>query len=103
VGFVYSWDSKDKHVGKGEQEIVNIIDGERMDVKLRFKIPFESEEDAYLTTTGLDSTSTQVTWGFKGAFPYPMNIMGLFMDMDKEVGDDLMGGLTNLKELLEKQ
>src|SRR5436853_2020024 len=33
VGFIYSWDSENKEVGKGEQEIVNIKDGERIDTK----------------------------------------------------------------------
>lgn len=103
VGFISSWESTDKNVGTGEQEVTNIVDGERIDMKLRFKVPFEAEDDAYMTTTAIDSTTTKVTWGFKGAFPYPMNIMGLFMNMDKEVGGDLATGLTNLKAILEKQ
>lgn len=40
--------------------------------------------------------------GFKGAIPYPMNLMGLFMDMDKEVDGDLEVGLKNLKLILKK-
>jgi hypothetical protein len=34
--------------------------------------------------------------------PYPFNLMLLFMNMDKMIGDDLSTGLTNLKTLLEK-
>lgn len=103
VGFISTWESTNEDVGKGEQEILKITEGERIDTKLRFKIPFEAEDDAYMTTTSIDENTTKVTWGFKGAFPYPMNIMGLFMDMDKEVGGDLATGLTNLKAVLEKQ
>jgi hypothetical protein len=33
---------------------------------------------------------------------YPMNLMLLFMNMEKMVGRDLSIGLTNLKNTLEK-
>lgn len=103
VGFTSMWDSENKNVGKGEQELVKITDGERLDFKLRFKVPFEAEDDAYMTTESTDSTNTLVKWGFKGAFPYPMNLMGLIMNMDEEVGGDLATGLANLKATLEKE
>src|SRR5215210_7848775 len=35
-GFVYSWDSKDKNVGAGSQEITNISEGSRIDYVMRF-------------------------------------------------------------------
>lgn len=103
VGFISAWKSTNKEVGEGEQEIMKITEGERIDVKLRFKIPFEAQDDAYLVTDSIGENKTKVTWGFTGTFPYPMNIMGLFIDMDKEVGKDLAGGLANLKALLEEK
>lgn len=102
VGFISAWESKKENVGAGEQEIVNMIDGERIDMKLRFKVPFESQNDAYMITEDMSNNQTKVKWGFKGAFPYPFNLMGLFMDMEKAVGGDLEVGLQNLKNLLEK-
>src|SRR5688572_18337268 len=42
VGFVSAWDGN-KEVGRGEQEITNIVEGERIDVKLRFKEPLNAE------------------------------------------------------------
>ena len=102
VGFISAWESKMENVGAGEQEIVNMIDGERIDTKLRFKVPFESQNDAYMITEDMSNNQTKVKWGFKGAFPYPFNLMGLFMDMEKAVGGDLEVGLQNLKNLLEK-
>ena len=102
IGFISAWESDNKHVGKGEQEIIKITDGERMDVKLRFKTPYEAENDAYFITEALSANETKVTWGFTGAFPSPMNLMGVFMNMDKEVGGDFETGLANLKKLLEK-
>lgn len=102
VGFVSAWDSKNKQVGVGEQEITKIEEGKRIEMKLRFKVPFEAEDNAYMSTEMIDSNSTKVKWGFTGSFPYPMNIMQLFMDMDKTVGADLEIGLKNLKGILDK-
>ena len=102
VGFISSWESTDKNVGVGEQEITKITDGERIDMKLRFKVPYEAQDDAYMVTESTDSTSTLVKWGFSGKFPYPMNIFNLIMDMDKQVGGDLEVGLNNLKAVMEK-
>src|SRR5215207_2615844 len=40
VGFVYAWDSNNKHAGKGEQEIVKLTEGKEVDAELRFEKPF---------------------------------------------------------------
>lgn len=102
VGFISAWESKNDEVGTGEQEIAKIDENKRMDLILRFKEPFEAQDNAYMMTEMVDSASTKVKWGFTGAFPYPMNLMQLFMDMDQMVGKDLSTGLDNLKVLMEK-
>ncbi|EDM38304.1 hypothetical protein PBAL39_01777 [Pedobacter sp. BAL39] len=101
VGFIATWDSKNKDLGKGEQEITGVSYGRRLDTKLRFKEPFDAEDDAYLITEDDGNTGTLVKWGFKGRMTYPMNIMLLFMDMDDMIGKDLQTGLINLKTVLE--
>jgi uncharacterized protein YndB with AHSA1/START domain len=103
VGFVSAWDSKEDNVGAGEQEIKKITDSERIDMELRFKRPFEATDNAYMTTEAVDSNQTKVKWGFEGKMKYPMNVMLLCMDMDKMLGKDLDTGLSNLKNILEKQ
>lgn len=103
VGYTSAWDSQMDEVGKGEQEIKNITDGERIDYELRFMKPFEATDNAYMTFASVDSTQTIVKWGFNGTIHYPMNLMLLCMDMDKMMGADLETGLTNLKGILEKQ
>ncbi len=102
VGFVSAWDGN-KEVGKGEQEIKKITEGERLDFELRFIEPFEAKDNAYMTTEAVDTVHTKVTWGFDGKMNYPMNLMLVFMDMDKMLGPDLEKGLTNLKGVLEKE
>ena len=102
VGFVSTWDSEIEDVGKGEQEIVKITEGKRIDFELRFIKPFEATEPAYMTTEAVSEQETKVKWGFSGKMPYPMNIMMLFMDMEEMIGADLEEGLKNLKVVLEK-
>ena len=101
VGFVSAWESDDKNVGKGEQEIVKITDSERIDYELRFLEPFEATEAAYIITKEVSDSSTLVSWGFNGHMNYPMNIMLLFMDMEGMIGDDLSTGLMTLKGVME--
>ena len=33
---------------------------------------------------------------------YPLNLMMLFINFEKEIGDDLQGGLTKLKQIMEQ-
>lgn len=102
VGFVSAWESKVDSVGVGEQEIKKIKEGERVDFELRFIEPFEATEPAFMTTEAVSENQTKVRWGFSGHMNYPMNIMMLFMDFEKMIGDDLQTGLINLKTELEK-
>ena len=103
VGFVSSWQSENKEVGWGEQEIKKITEGSRVDMELRFTKPMTMTDNAYMVTEAVDSTQTKVKWGFFGKSPYPMNLMCLLMDMDKMVGPDLEKGLDNMKTIVEKQ
>lgn len=100
VGFISAWEGN-KDVGKGEQEIVNIVEGERADFELRFVEPFESTADVYITTESLSENETLVKWGMQGKAPFPMNLFMLFMNMDKSIGKDYEQGLENLKQILE--
>jgi hypothetical protein len=103
VGAISAWESQDKNVGIGEQEITKITEGERIDFELRFKVPFESTDNAFMITKSLSSNQTKVIWGFNGAMPYPMNLMLPIMDMDEMLGKDLETGLKNLKFNLENK
>jgi hypothetical protein len=102
VGFISAWEG-DKNVGKGEQEIVRIVEGERVDTQLRFIEPFESVSDAYMITESLGDDQTRVIWGFSGRMSYPMNLFLLIMDMEESIGADYDHGLQNLKDILEAE
>jgi hypothetical protein len=102
VGFVSAWDSPVKEAGKGEQEIVKISEGERIDYIIRFFKPMQSTDNAYIEFSSTNDSITNVTWAIYGNMTYPMNLSLLIMDMDTMLGKDLSGGLSNLKALLEK-
>ncbi|MEN9968654.1 MAG: hypothetical protein RIR94_833 [Bacteroidota bacterium] len=102
IGFVSAWKSKNPDVGAGQQKIVAIEAGKRIDMELRFIEPFESTNDAYISTRALDARNTRVSWSIKGEMPYPMNLSSLFFDIEQTLGQDLEKGLKNLKRILEK-
>ena len=101
-GFISAWESLDKNIGKGEQEITKIDPGKRIDYELRFKEPMEDTNIAYMTVDSIGENKTLVKWGFSGKMDYPGNIMLLFLDFDKMSGGDFETGLQNLKVILEK-
>lgn len=101
-GFISAWESDDKNVGKGEQEILKIVDGERLDYEMRFLKPFKSTSWAYITITTISDKQTKVYWGFNGKMNFPSNLMLVFMNMEKMIGNDFENGLKKLKTILEK-
>ena len=103
VGSIHAWDSKNEDIGAGEQEIMKIEEGKRIDFELRFIRPWESTAGAYLSTESQEDGKTKVTWGFDGSTPWPWNFFSLFMDIDAKLGPDLQKGLDKLKEILESE
>ncbi|MBI1287839.1 MAG: polyketide cyclase [Flavobacteriales bacterium] len=103
VGFISAWESQNPDVGKGEQEITAIIDGEKVDFELRFLEPWQATNFASLSTESVGDERTEVTWSFRGRMEYPMNLMLVATDFDKAIGDDFNQGLENLKKILEEQ
>lgn len=101
VGFIAKWEGN-KEVGIGEQEILHIEHNHQIKTELRFLKPWKSTSDAYIKVTEVEANQTNVTWGFTGNNPVPMNIFMLFFNFEKAVGKDFEEGLASLKEILEK-
>jgi len=102
TGFVYGWDSDDKNVGQGEQEIKSIREGQRIDYELRFVKPFKGLSYAHIVTEPAAGDQTNVKWVFNGKRNYPMRIFHLLFNLKKVLGRDLQTSLGNLKTVLEK-
>jgi hypothetical protein len=102
IGFVASWDSELKELGKGEHEITSIVDSSGLVVtELRFIKPFSGKANSILTTDSITENKTNVSWSFESKIEYPMNVILFFANADKSIGKDLEEGLTNLKDILE--
>lgn len=100
VGAVHSWNG-DENVGAGSQEITSIEQG-RMETHLHFTAPWESHADAFVNVEETEDGQSKASWGFETEMGFPMNIMGMFMDMDASIGKDFEEGLNNLKTLVEE-
>ncbi|MFP9097852.1 SRPBCC family protein [Flavobacterium sp. RHBU_24] len=100
VGFINAWDSA-KKAGAGEQEITDIVEGERITTELRFTRPFKNLAHSWMETEAHSPESTKVTWGMTGKMPYPLNAMTALMKGG--LTKDIDVSLNNLKNLLEKR
>ncbi len=101
VGFVMAWDSA-KGAGKGEQEIIGMSEGKRIDYEIRFEKPFKNVAGSYFVTEPLSANQTTVKWAFTGNRPYGMKVMHFAFNLPKMLGKDLQTSLGNLKTVLEK-
>ncbi|MGZ3756008.1 MAG: SRPBCC family protein [Mucilaginibacter sp.] len=101
IGFVAGWDSNNKQVGKGEQEIKELVDGEKIGYEVRFIRPFEGTSYCYLLTKAINETQTCVKWGFVGKNKYPFNLVFSLIGLEKALGADIQESLDNLKKTVE--
>lgn len=51
----------------------------------------------------VNADENKVSWNLKSSMKYPSNIMLLFLNMEKLIGNDLEIGLSNLKKLMESK
>jgi uncharacterized protein YndB with AHSA1/START domain len=99
VGYVYSW-SGDKSAGVGEKEIINIVEGKRIETEIRFFKPMRVSATVIMETTALAEDQTRVNLINSGILKYPINI--LIPIFQNRFAKDLDGSLLTLKDILEK-
>ncbi|MDP2089887.1 MAG: SRPBCC family protein [Flavobacteriaceae bacterium] len=99
VGFISAWEGS-KEIGKGEQEIMNIVPNRTIETQLRFIKPFKVTSDSYIKVYEAGE-HTEVLWGFKGVYKRPLNVVVFFMGIDKKLGRDFEVGLSKLKHYIE--
>ena len=99
-GAIYEWDGN-KNVGQGRMEILEASPS-KVVIKLDFIKPFEGHNTAEFTMLPQTDNTTTVTWAMYGPSPFMMKVMGIFMNMDKMIGDDFAVGLQSLKAVAEK-
>jgi hypothetical protein len=101
VGFVYGWDSTNKNVGAGEQEIKGIDEGKKIEYEIRFFRPMQNTGITSFLINSKGKNLTSVVWTFDSPSKFPFSLLSpIFKRM---LGKDLEKGLGNLKALLEKK
>ncbi|HRG53745.1 MAG TPA: SRPBCC family protein [Bacteroidia bacterium] len=101
VGFTYAWDGN-REAGKGVQEIIKIIENERIDYALHFEKPYKSTSYSSIILQSSLPEQTKVTWTFHGTMPYPFNVMFAVFGLGKMLNKDIAASLQHLKAIIEK-
>ncbi len=101
VGAKYTWIGN-KEVGQGEQTISKLEDNKTVETDIHFIKPWDGKATSYIHLEDAEG-GTKVTWGFNSEMPRPFNVMGLFMNPEKMIGDEYDKGLSNLKSVTEKE
>ncbi|HUQ98750.1 MAG TPA: SRPBCC family protein [Gemmatimonadaceae bacterium] len=100
LGATYAWEGNSK-AGAGKMEIVEASTPSKVGIKLDFTKPLATHNVADFTLVP-HGDSTDVTWAMRGPTPYVAKVMGIFVNMDRLVGDQFATGLQNLKTAAEK-
>ena len=94
-GAIYSWKGN-SDVGEGRMTITDAKPSEQVVIRLEFLEPFASTSTTGFALTPTAQGGTNVSWTMTGENNFMMKGMGLFMNMDRMVGDDLNKGLARL-------
>lgn len=98
VGFIISWNGN-KNVGEGEKEIINIIEGKRIETQIRFVRPMKTVANVIMETESISDHQTKVSLSNSGTLKYPLNIM--IPMVEKKFPKDMDESLSTLKSILE--
>ena len=99
VGYIYSW-SGNKSAGEGEKEIMNIVEGKRIETEIRFVKPMAVTASMIMETESLPGDQTKVYLINAGTLQYPLNIM--IPMFEKNFAKQMDISLSTLKNILEK-
>lgn len=99
VGSSYHWAGNDS-VGEGRMTITEADPSNRVAIRLEFIKPFAATNSTLFALQPAGDATT-VTWSMSGRNDFMMKAVGIFMDMDKQVGGDFERGLASLKSVAE--
>jgi carbon monoxide dehydrogenase subunit G len=95
LGAVCEWHGTGS-AGKGRMQITAALAPRSITVTADFEKPFVSHNINEFTLEPAGA-ATKVTWTWRGQQPLPMKMMGVFLDMDRQLGAHLERGLKALK------
>jgi len=97
-GSGYKWLGGEK-TGAGEMKNLS-VNGTAMNFSISFIEPHSGKAQGILQAADT-AGATKATWTFDIHNEFPMNAMGVFMNMDKMLGGDFESGLSNMKKYVE--
>jgi uncharacterized protein YndB with AHSA1/START domain len=101
LGAASEW-SGSGNSGKGRMSIVASEPPKKISIKVDFVKPFAAHNVNEFTLESAGAP-TLVTWKMHGTNSYFMKVMGIFVNLDKVMGEHFERGLDNLKIVCEKQ
>ena len=96
-GAITTWSGKT--TGDGSREITEVTPMEMVRMKLVF--PAMKAQFMVDFTLKREGEGTRVTWANYGSNTFMAKIFGIFMSMDKMMGDDMQARLAGLKKTVE--
>lgn len=99
TGASYAW-AGNGHAGVGRATITESRPNDLIRIKLDFLKPFTSTAFAQFTFKP-EGDRTTVEWSFAGTNNFLGKAIGLFMSMDRMVGEQFEEGLAQLKSVVE--
>lgn len=100
-GAVMRWKGNSQ-AGAGSTKIIQSVPNKSVQIQLTMTEPFGCENDVLFTFVP-NGESTTVTWAMTGNVGFGGKLIHLFINMDRMVGGQFQDGLTQLKEIAEKQ
>ncbi len=98
-GAAYAW-AGNAQVGAGRMEITE-LHAAKVNIDLDFVRPLQSHNVAEFTLAP-EGNFTKVVWRMHGPSPFMAKLTGLFVSIDRSVGEDFEAGLANMKAAAEK-
>jgi hypothetical protein len=98
IGYIYAWRGN-KDAGEGQKEIINIVEGKRIETEIRFVKPMRVTASVIMETESLSANQTKVYLINSGKLKYPLNIM--IPLAEKNFAKDLDVSLSTLKNIFE--
>lgn len=100
VGSAYHWiGSKDKNTGEGDMTNKG-VEGTTLNFEVHFMKPFDNTATGTLSATDT-AGSTKATWVFNVHMNFTFRAFAMIMNMEKELGEEFMRGLNNMKKYVE--
>jgi hypothetical protein len=100
IGSKSTWDSSGK-MGTGSAEVIESIPNKLVKSKLEYTKPMVMSQIATMALTQTANGEVRVRWSVTGHNSFLFRLIGIFVSMDKMVGDEFEKGLLKLKKSAE--